>query len=204
VSSGDRDLSSSGCDDVEPLADPAPLDELSRAWGERILARRSLLIGGLVAVAAPIGMAALFSRRATGDIAPGFALDDLADDAERVSLSNRSGGPALVNFWASWCVPCRTEMPVLGVGFVRFGDRVLFIGVDHQDSRSAAQAFVVTAGARYRSGFDPDGTVGTTYGIRGLPTTVLIAADGRLVETVTGALTEARLERLLADGLGSK
>jgi cytochrome c biogenesis protein CcmG/thiol:disulfide interchange protein DsbE len=204
VNIGGRDPSSTGRDNVEPSDDTAPLDELSRTSGERFLARRSLLLDGLVAVAAPIGVAALVGRHAEGAIAPGFTLDDLAGEAERVSFSSRYGRRALVNFWASWCVPRRAETPVLKAGFERFGDRALFIGVDHQDSRSGAQAFAVAARMRYRSGFDPDGTVAAAYGIRGLPTTMLVAADGRLVEPVTAARTGARLERVLADGLGIK
>jgi thiol-disulfide isomerase/thioredoxin len=204
VNHGDNDASLSGQHDVAPPEGTASLDDTPDVSGERLLARRSLLIGGLVAVAAPIGVAAFVGRRSKIVGAPEFTVEDLTDEGARVSLSDRAGGPALVNFWASWCVPCRTEMPILEAGFARFGNRVLFIGVDHQDSRTAAQAFVAKSGVQYRSGFDPDGTTAAAYGIRGLPTTVLVSAGGRLVETVTGALTEVRLQRLLSDGLGLK
>lgn len=200
----DNDVSSSGQHDLATPEGAASLDDTADASGERLLARRSLLIGGLVAVAAPIGVAAFVGRRSKLGGAPEFTLEDLANEGARVSLADRAAGPALVNFWASWCVPCRTEMPILEAAFVRFGSRILFIGVDHQDSRTAAQDFIANAGVQYRSGFDPDGAVAAAYGIRGLPTTVLVSADGRLVETITGALTAARLERLLGDGLGIK
>ncbi len=204
MSHGDKQASSSEHDDVEPPDGRTSLDDTAGASGERLVARRSLLIGGLVAIVTPIGVAAIVGRHPQVDRAPQFILEDLGDEGPRVSLADRAGSAALVNLWASWCVPCRTEMPILEAGFERFGNRVLFIGVDHQDSRTAAQAFVAKAGARYRSGFDPDGVVAAAYGIRGLPTTVLVGVDGRLVETVTGALTETRLERLLSDGLGIK
>ena len=199
---GEQPPTSSQQAEVEPTHHTASSDAVGATSGERLFARRSLLIGGLVAVAAPIGVSALVGRQATTEIAPEFTVEDLADENNGVSLAGRAGSPALVNFWASWCVPCRTEMPVLEAGFMRFGSRVQFIGVDHQDNRTAAQAFVTTAGVRYRSGFDPDGTVAATYNIRGLPTTVLVGANGRRVETVTGALTAARLEQLLSDRLG--
>ena len=201
---GDSDASSYGQRDVTAPEGTASLDDTVDASGERLLTLRWLLVGSLVAIAAPIGVAAFVGRRSKVGNAPEFALEDLADEGARVSLADRAGGPALVNFWASWCVPCRAEMPILEAGFARFGNRVRFIGVDHQDSRTAAQAFVARSGVQYRSGFDPDGTAAAAYGIRGLPTTVLVSAGGLLVETVTGALTAIQLERLLTDGLGLK
>lgn len=90
-------------------------------------------------------------------------------------------------------------MPVLQAGFERFGDQVAFVGVDHEDSRDDALAFVQTTGVRYRSGYDPAGSVARTYGLLGLPTTVIVAADGTIPTKVTGALTSERLRTLLAE-----
>ncbi len=187
---------------LDDIALPDSVDEAAQVTFERRVARRSLLIGGLVAVVAPVGVAAFVGGHTKRAAAREFVLADLADDSLTVTLAARPGRPALVNFWASWCGPCRGEMPVLQSGFARFGDRVQFLGVDHQDSRAAAQAFVAAAGVQYRSGFDPDGGVAASYAIRGLPTTVLITGDGRIAATVTGALTTERLERLLGDLLG--
>jgi thiol-disulfide isomerase/thioredoxin len=168
------------------------------------MGRRSLLVAaaGTLVVGIPIDAAALVGRTSRPRVAAGFSLPNLTDDSSLVSPTDRSGGPALVNFWASWCVPCREEMPILQGGFARFGDRVLFLGVDHKDNRAEALAFVAKTAVQYRSGFDPDGSVANTYGLYGLPTSVLVAADGTVAETVTGALTADRLSKLLSDRLG--
>ena len=108
----------------------------------------------------------------------------------------------MVNFWASWCVPCRTEMPALEAAHERFGGRVAFVGVDHQDDRASAVRLVAQTGVTYESGFDPQGTVAAAYGLYGLPTTVLVSADGVVVAEVTGAVTEQRLLVMIHDRLG--
>lgn len=86
--------------------------------------------------------------------APGFALPDLVDPGSLVRLSDHKGMPVVLNFWASWCVPCRKEMPALARVSAEFARRVDFLGVDHQDVREDALALLRDAGVRYPSGFD--------------------------------------------------
>ena len=112
-----------------------------------------------------------------------------------------AGGPVLMNVWASWCVPCRREMPLLQEAHEKYGDRVAFIGVNHQDQRDAALEFLRETGVTYRSAFDPHGSTARSYGAFGLPTTYFITASGRIVATKTGELTAdqlaSELDRLL-------
>lgn len=144
-------------------------------------------------------------RAGKGGLAPRFALPDLDDPAATVDLDDRGGRPAVVNFWASWCLPCRREMPALQAASEEFGERVAFIGVNHQDNRSDALEFVAEAGVGYRSGMDPDGGTARDYGLFGMPSTVFVAPDGTIAGTRTGELTADELDRairelLLEDG----
>lgn len=144
-------------------------------------------------------------RAGEGGLAPRFALPDLEDPASTVDLDDRGGRPAVVNFWASWCLPCRREMPALQAAYEEFGDRVVFIGVNHQDNRDDALEFVAEASVSYRSGMDPDGDTARDYGLFGMPSTVFVARDGTIAGTRTGELTADELDRairelLLEDG----
>lgn len=134
--------------------------------------------------------------------APAFALDNLVEGGPRVALDDLRGQPVILNFWASWCVPCRREMPVLASAHRRVGDDVAFVGVNHQDSRSAALELVAETGVGYPSGFDPDGRVARSYGIFGLPTTVFISRQGQVMEQHTGELSEDQLRGALASFFG--
>ncbi len=136
-----------------------------------------------------------------GHAAPSFTLPALAAGEPDVSLGAFRGRPLVINVWASWCVPCRREMPDFQAAHVLLGERVAFVGIDHQDARSSAIAFAHETGVTYPSGFDPQGAVAADYGLVGLPTTILVASDGRVVAEVKGALTREKLLKLVSDRL---
>ena len=128
-----------------------------------------------------------------GGPAPAFSLPDLTDPTRTLSLSQFRGRPVLVNFWASWCIPCRKEMPLLEVAYRRVRGRVVFLGVDTNDTSGAALSFLRQTGVTYPSAYDPHGTAATAYGLFGLPTTVFVAPDGKILERHVGALSSDTL-----------
>jgi cytochrome c biogenesis protein CcmG/thiol:disulfide interchange protein DsbE len=132
--------------------------------------------------------------------APPFDLENVRVGEPRVSLAEVAGRPALINVWASWCTPCRREMPALAAAHRPFGDRVAFLGVNHQDARDLAVELLDETRVTYPSGYDPDGSVARDYGLFGMPTTIFVAADGELLERRTGEMTlpelESTIERL--------
>jgi len=138
-------------------------------------------------------------RRGNGERAADFELPDLRDPDATVALDDYTGTPIVLNFCASWCVPCRREMPTFQALHERLGDQVAFVGVNHQDSRDAALALLADTGVDYDAGYDPQGTVAADYGLFGMPTTVFIAANGDVVATRTGEIPAAELERTIRD-----
>lgn len=124
-------------------------------------------------------------------------------EGEEVPLSSLQGRPVLVNFFASTCVPCVTEMPDLEEVHQQLGDQVTFLGLAAAGDRpEEALALVERTGVSYRTARDVDASVITALGGTVLPTTVLLAADGSVVEVHTGKLDADDLRSLLADELG--
>ena len=108
------------------------------------------------------------------------------------------GRPTLVNIFASWCGPCRAEMPLLNDTYRVYGDQIAFLGVAHLDRYDDALAFVEELDVPFASVFDIDGDFAFAVESRGMPTTVMFDANGVLVARVIGELTEASLANLLA------
>ncbi|MBM3694621.1 MAG: TlpA family protein disulfide reductase [Actinobacteria bacterium] len=109
---------------------------------------------------------------------------------------SRDGRPVVLNLWASWCPPCREEIPRIEAA-ARRHPQVLFLGVAVQDEPAAAAAAVAELGATYPTGADLDGTLDAAFPSPGLPATFLIAADGTLIGAHFGALTAADIEALV-------
>ena len=108
-------------------------------------------------------------------------------------LGRLRGTPVVVNVWASWCEPCKVETPRLVEAHATYGRRVQFLGVDIQDSRSAAEEFIVEWAVPYPSVFDPTGAIRDELGIIGQPGTVFIDAAGVVNATVSGEISEPDL-----------
>jgi thiol-disulfide isomerase/thioredoxin len=123
-------------------------------------------------------------------------------EGDEIALSSLAGTPVLVNFFASTCVPCVTEMPALQAVHEELGDQVLFLGLAMQDRPEDAQALVERTGVTYRTAQDKDGSVITALGGTVLPTTVLLDADSEIVASHSGQLDEDALRSFITDGLG--
>jgi cytochrome c biogenesis protein CcmG, thiol:disulfide interchange protein DsbE len=108
--------------------------------------------------------------------APDFELTTLA--GKTVKLSDYRGRPVVLNFWASWCTPCRREFPLLRDTFAAHRDDFVLIGVNARDIESDARAFAAQQRATWPSGIDADNVVARGYGVTALPQTFFIDRDG--------------------------
>ncbi len=135
------------------------------------------------------------SSTAGGDRAPAFRLSEVRDESATVALEELRGRPVVLNFWASWCVPCRKEMPALQEASEEVQGRIAFVGINHQDSRGEARRFLEETGVRFPAGYDPEGRTALSYGLFGMPTTVFISADGRILDRHRGEISEGELKR---------
>lgn len=116
---------------------------------------------------------------------------------QRTTLASLHGKPALVNFWASWCTPCRQEAPELKRFDRSLGNKANLVGVDENDTESNAMQFISQAGWRYPILRDSSQSVGIAYRIAGLPTTYVLNSHGDIVETLQGPQTAASLRQAL-------
>ena len=166
-------------------------------------ARRALRAAGVLAAAAFVALLAYgLTTKATDSTiddalsrgravaAPGFSLTALADG--RVSLSELRGTPLVVNFWASWCDPCRAEAKVLERAY-KAQRGVLFLGLDAQDAREDARDFIGQFGLTFPHVRDPGNDTQRAWGVTGLPETYFIGAGGQVVGHVIGTVDDAQL-----------
>lgn len=122
------------------------------------------------------------------------ALPEVDPAGYRQLLGELRGTPALVNVWASWCTPCVNEIPRLVAAHERYGTRVQFLGIDLQDNRSGAQAFIRDLDMTYPSLFDPSGAVRDSLGLFAPPVTLFYDRRGRLVATSYGEISQTDLQ----------
>ncbi len=155
------------------------------------LALAVLVVAGLVA-------AELITAGGGSDARPAPELPTQVLAGHRVDLASLRGKPALINFWASWCGPCKDEAPELKRFSEQLDGRARLVGVDWGDAAASARDFVAKAGWRYPVLRDPSQRVGTRYGLNGLPTTFVLNARGDIVQTLRGPQTVASLNRALA------
>lgn len=132
-------------------------------------------------------------------LAPAFALESLQGDGT-ISLRQYRGKVVVVNFWASWCGPCKDEAPLLQETWERYRDRgVVVLGVDAQDFKTDARRFVERYGITYPTVHDPNGSTLGRWGVPGFPETWFVGRDGRLVgEHVRRAVTQEDLDENIA------
>ena len=140
-----------------------------------------------------------------GFLAPEFTLDTM--DGGTISLSKLRGKAVLVNIWASWCIPCRAEMPAMQAMYEEYSEKgftILAVNSTIQDSQSAAAAFVAEHNLTFPILLDVDGEVSRLYQVSALPSSFFVLPDGTIQEVVIGgpmaeALLRTRIESLLKE-----
>ena len=123
-----------------------------------------------------------------GKPAPAFTLQQLSDPEKTISPSDMRGRVWMLNVWASWCVSCREEHPVL----LEFSKKAVvpLIGLNYKDTRKEGLGMLMKEGNPYTvSGFDADGNVGINYGVYGVPETFVVDKNGIIRKKFTGPIT---------------
>jgi cytochrome c biogenesis protein CcmG/thiol:disulfide interchange protein DsbE len=132
-----------------------------------------------------------------GRPASAVSLPDLS--GREVKLETLRGRAVALNFWATWCPPCKEELPALAEAWrAARGGCVAFVGVTEESSRADAVAEVARQAVPYPVVLDDDGAVARAYGVTGLPRTYLIDAEGIVRKVFSGRVTRAQLEKAIA------
>ncbi len=138
------------------------------------------------------------SLLAPGQPAPDFVAHD--PDGIPIALHDHRGRPVIINFWATWCAPCRHEMRALQAVYEAHkaaGLAGLAVSQDQQDMTEAVRAYCATVGITFAPLLDPDGRVATHYHVFLLPSTVFIHPSGTVAAVHIGAMTPAQIEQYL-------
>ncbi|HEY7280128.1 MAG TPA: TlpA disulfide reductase family protein [Actinomycetota bacterium] len=131
----------------------------------------------------PLGSSTAATNATTAPLLPKgrFDLPTMTPDQFQQLLAQLKGTPVVVNFWASWCGPCRQEAPGLSAVAHRYGGKVQFLGVDLKDSKSDAQVTIRDFGYPYPSVADPQGKIQSSFGFLGQPVTIFFDRNGNKV-----------------------
>jgi len=111
------------------------------------------------------------------------------------------GTPVVVNIWASWCAPCRTEMPLLQAAADEYAGRAVILGIASNDDPRSAQEFLDDLGLTYPNVFDNTSEIRLALGLTAYPTTYVFGVDGEIRARVNGGVSEQRLASLIDDAL---
>ncbi|MBI2486225.1 MAG: TlpA family protein disulfide reductase [Deltaproteobacteria bacterium] len=135
-----------------------------------------------------------------GTQAPDFRLNLFTGG--QLKLSELKGKAVLLNFWASWCGPCRSEAPALEASWRKYRDKpVVFLGINVWDDKSNALRYIDSFGGGYLNGLDPKGEIAVEYGVAGVPETYFIDPSGKIVDKYTGQLTKETIDYFLERAL---
>ena len=158
----------------------------------------ALAVAGLLITRGGAGNESFSSKASSEkkDSAPNFTFKLL--DGKDFHLSDYKGKPVLINFFASWCLPCREEMPVLEKIVQAYGPKgVIFLGIAIDDTEDKMKDFVAKYGVTFPVGLDKTATIQKSFGIYGIPTTYFIDKQGVINYSHSGSVTEELLQHEL-------
>jgi cytochrome c biogenesis protein CcmG/thiol:disulfide interchange protein DsbE len=202
-----------GTSAAEPAAAAEPPAATTTVPARRPMGGRSKVMLVVAAVAvlgigAIIGVLSTSSQAKTAPRlvpAKGFSLAELGVPGHTVSLSALHGRPVIINFFASWCAPCKRETPMLAAFYRAHAGKVLVIGVDSNDDAGPALKFVRAEGVGYPIAFDPfPSTLTVSYGVLALPQTFFLNARHDIVRHVIGGVTMSELNSWAASLAGTR
>jgi cytochrome c biogenesis protein CcmG, thiol:disulfide interchange protein DsbE len=170
----------------------------------------SIFLLACVVIAAVIFAMALRRQQETqptGGLAPDFTLETF--DGQTLRLSDLRGKVVMINFWASWCGPCRLEAPELQSAWEFYQDRddVVFLGIAYADNGPRSLEFIAEFGITYLNGPDLGTRISEAYNIQGVPETFIIDKEGKIAQFIYAGVTETQLRNaidpLLEEGSGA-
>ncbi len=152
------------------------------------------LMSGVIVVLIILGggMLVRSQQQVSKGPAPDFTLETF--DGEIIRLSDFRGTPVIINFWASWCLECYREAPILEDAWRRHKEHVMFIGVDYVDTEPAARAYLRRFDITYPNGMDKGNRISDAYRIQGVPETFFVDRNGVLQGVKIGPITADELE----------
>lgn len=165
-----------------------------------------ILIVGLVFTAGMVAVLASGFGKDPQDIfknrlesAVPFALKDI-DDGKTITLASLQGKPVVLNFWATWCKPCKREHPHVLSAAQRYQPRgAVFLGVLHDDDPKVARRYLAREGQVFPSVFDPSQRISVDYGVSGVPETFVIDQRGQIVKKFVGPVRPGEIEAVLEE-----
>jgi cytochrome c biogenesis protein CcmG/thiol:disulfide interchange protein DsbE len=169
--------------------------------------RRLIVIG--VAVAATATLLTVYFRSfgtdphavpfmMTGAKAPAFKIKRL-DNGEIVDLAQLAGKPVVLNFWSTWCGPCKLEHPVLNWAAQRYQGQVVFLGIVVESEEDATRKWLLEHGEGFPQLYDPKSTVAVDYGISGVPETYFIDKSGHIKRKIAYPIDPKTMEACLSE-----
>jgi cytochrome c biogenesis protein CcmG/thiol:disulfide interchange protein DsbE len=165
-------------------------------WNTLILVVLLVGVGWIWMNRAPGGKTQAYTEApAIGYVAPDITLTDT--DGRTFQLSGLRGRPVVLNFWATWCPPCRAELPELQAASQRLAGQVAIVGVNQGEAPAEVQAFAQQQGLTFQIPLDTQMEASRLYLVRNLPTTFFIDRSGVIREMQVGPLTEATLSQQL-------
>ncbi len=173
------------------------ISERKRKTHQRLL---TIAGAGILAIAGVIFLTSGGSATAGGSQAPEITLSFF--DGHTEQLADMTGEPVVLNFWASWCPACISEMPAFGEVHRQMREEVRFVGVNMQEMNlEAAIDLVGRTGVEYELAHDPNGQIFNAFGGLAMPTTVFIRADGSVARVHSGAIFSEELTSIIEDEL---